>query len=82
MGKRAEGLSLYKKVFAMVWNDKSSVDDKKNVVDYFIDRLALGYENEEYIDDEIASLLDKQCQKYSDGAWTSKVRMNLGRNKH
>lgn len=83
MGKRDLGLSLYKKIFAMVWGDKSStVDDKKQVVDYFIERLAMGYENEEYIDEEIATLLEKQCSRYSDGAWSSKIRMNLGRNKH
>ena len=81
MGKRDLGLSMYKKTFAMVWADKASVEDKKSVVDNFIERLAMGYEDEQYIDDEIATLLEKQCNKYSDGAWSSKIRMNLGRNK-
>ena len=72
---------MYKKTFAMVWADKASVEDKKSVVDNFIERLAMGYEDEQYIDDEIATLLEKQCNKYSDGAWSSKIRMNLGRNK-
>ena len=81
MGKKDIGLSLYKKAFAMVWNDKSSVDDKKRVVDQFIERLSLGYENEQYIDEDIAVLLEKQCQEFSDKAWSSKIKMNLNRNK-
>ena len=79
MGKKDVGLSLYKKAFAMVWNEKTTLDDKKNVMNSFVDRLAQGYENESYIDEDIVALLEKQCQKYSDGAWTSKIRMSLGR---
>lgn len=80
MGKKEVGLSMYKKVFAMAWTDKNTTtEDKKNVINSFVERLAQGYENEPYIDEDIASLLEKQCQKYSDGAWTSKIRMSLGR---
>ena len=81
MGKKELGLSLYKRVFAFAWGTDTSVEDKKNVVDQFIERLAMGYENEQYIDDDIAALLERQCSKYSDGAWSSKIRMSLGRNK-
>ena len=79
MGKKEVGLSLYKKAFAMSWTDKTSVEDKKRVVDSFIDRLSQGYENETYLDKDIIELLEKQCQKYSDGAWTSKIRMSFGK---
>ena len=79
LGKKEVGLSLYKKVFAMVWNEKSTMEDKKNVMNNFVERLAAGYDNESFIEEDVAVLLEKQCQKYSDHAWTSKIRMNMGR---
>lgn len=82
MGKRQEGLDLYNDVFKLVWDGKSTLDDKKNVVDGFLNRLSEGYENEPYLDDEICELLEKQCQQYSDAKWLSKVRVVLGRNRY
>lgn len=77
MGKRNDGIRLYKKVFRMVWEGKSSADDKKAVIDEFLTRLAAGYENEPYLDAELSALLEKQCGQYSDAKWTTKVRMML-----
>lgn len=61
----------------MVWEGKSSADDKKAVIDEFLTRLAAGYENEPYLDAELSALLEKQCGQYSDAKWTTKVRMML-----
>lgn len=77
MGKQDDGIKLYEKVFRMVWEGKSSADDKKAVMDEFLNRLAAGYENEPYLDAELSELLEKQCRKYSDAKWTAKIRMML-----
>ncbi len=81
MGKRSFGLQLYGKLFDMAWTGKSTTDDKKKVVDNFLERLSAGFEGDPYIDDEIASLLEKQSQKYSDAKWTAKIKTTIGRNK-
>ena len=77
MGKREEGIHLYKKTFSMVWDKKSSAEEKKAVMDEFLDRLAAGYENEPYLDMELSEVLESQSQKYSDTKWTAKIRMML-----
>ncbi len=80
-GKHTEGLQLYSAVFQMVWEGNSTTDERKNVVDSFLSRLAKGFENEPYLDDAVCSLLDTQCRKYSDRNWTAKIHQTLGRNK-
>jgi len=80
MGHREDGLRLYQTLFDRVWTEKSSADEKKAVVDEFIGRLAAGYENEPYLDKDICTLLEKQCAKYSDAKWTTKVHLALGKN--
>lgn len=81
MGKRDLGLGLYVKLFDMTWAGKSSVDDKKMVIDNFLTRLAAGYENDPYIDDEIANILESQSKKYSDAQWIAKIKTTIGRHK-
>lgn len=80
LGKREEGLALYKKLFEMVWERKSTSDDKKEVMDSFLERLAKGYENEPYIDSEISAILEEQCKRFSDNKWVSKIKLLMGRN--
>ena len=80
LGRRTEGMALYEKVFQIVWEGKSSADEKKAVMDEFLSRLAAGYENEPYLDAELSQRLEAQCKKYSDAKWTAKIRMMLGRN--
>ena len=79
MGHREDGITLYQKVFDRVWTEKSSADEKKAIVDEFIGRLAAGYENEPYLDEEVCSMLEEQCKKYSDAKWTTKIRLTLGK---
>lgn len=81
MGKRKLGLQLYEKLFDMAWNGETTTDEKKRVLDNFLNRLAEGYENESYIDQEIANLLDEQSKKYSDANWTTKIQLTIGRYK-
>lgn len=81
LGKREFGLKLYSKLFDMTWSGKSSTDDKKRVVDNFLERLSAGYENEPYIDDDVALLIEQQSKKYSDARWVAKIKTTLGRNK-
>lgn len=79
MGKRELGMTLYTKLFDMVWTGKSSTDAKKNVVDNFLNKLSAGYESAPYIDNEIATLLEEQSKKYSDAKWTAKIKTTIGR---
>ena len=79
MGKRAEGIRLYETLFQMVWEGKSTADEKKAVMDAFLERLAAGYENEPYLDPELSAILEKQASKYSDAKWVAKVRMMVNR---
>lgn len=81
MGKRELGMSLYTKLFDMAWTGKSTTDEKKNVVDNFLNRLSAGYESDPYIDNEIAVLLEEQSKKYSDTKWTSKIKTTIGRHR-
>lgn len=81
MGKRDLGLRLYEKLFDMAWTGKSSVDDKKMVIDNFLNRLAMGYENDPYIDSEIATMLETQSKKYSDAKWIAKIKTTIGRHR-
>ena len=80
LGERSKGISLYKKLFEMVWERKSTSDDKKEVMDSFLERLAKGYENEPYIDSEISAILEEQCKRFSDIKWVSKIKLLMGRN--
>ncbi len=81
LGKRELGLDLYSTLFNMAWEGKSTTDEKKNVVDNFLNRLAAGYESDPYIDDEIAALLEKQCSKYSDAKWIAKLKTTISRHR-
>lgn len=81
MGKRELGLKLYTKLFDMAWSGETTTDEKKSVIDNFLNRLSAGYENEPYIDQEIANLLDEQSKKYSDAKWTTRIKMTIGRYK-
>lgn len=81
MGKRELGMSLYTKLFDMAWTRKSTTDEKKNVVDNFLNRLSAGYESDPYIDNEIAVLLEEQSKKYSDAKWTAKIKTTIGRHR-
>ncbi len=80
LGKREDGIALYKKVFEMAWENKTTSDIKKNVTDSFIERLAKGYENEPYIDEAISAILEEQITKYTDTNWVAKIKVSLGRN--
>ena len=80
LGKRTEGIALYKKVFDIVWERKTTSDDKKEVMDSFLERLSKGYENEPYIDSEISKVLEEQCKKYTDNKWIAKIKVSLGLN--
>lgn len=81
MGHRADGMELYQKLFEKVWTEKSSADEKKAVIDEFMERLAAGYENEPYLDEELRAMLARQSEQYSDGKWTTKVRLMLEQNR-
>ena len=81
MGKRALGLRLYNTLFEMVWTGDSTTEEKKRVVDSFLQRLSAGYEHDPYIDNEVAELLEEQSKKYSDAKWTAKINTTIGRHR-
>lgn len=79
--KRDEGINLYKKVFDLVWERKSTSNDREAVMEAFLERLSKGYENESYIDSEISEILEGQCERFTDNKMVAKIKMTLGRNK-
>ena len=79
-GKEAEGLNLYKTVFEEAKRQKVSSEIRKSIVDEFIERLSKGFNDEPYINNDIANTVKNHIQQFSDNEWINKNMIVLRRN--
>lgn len=65
----------------MSWDENCSTNIRKSIIERFLERLSKGYDNEPYLDDEIAQLIQEQCKTFSDSRWVEKMNMLIARNR-
>ena len=79
LGRKQEGIKLYKKIFNMIASKNTNNDELKRTVDAFMERLSAGYHNEPYVDEDISQLIEKQCKKFEDHNLATKFTLAMGK---
>lgn len=80
-GKADSGLELYNFIFSEAVKAESGRNVKQSIVEEFIERLSKGFEDEPYISEEIARLIEEQLNEFTDGEWISRIKNILRRNR-
>ena len=80
-GRKEEGTSLYSAVFEEAKNRKVTSEIRKAIIDGFIERLSKGYDDEPYIDDEVANIIINQANGFSEQSWKNKIETIIRRNR-